>query len=93
MEKELERLVVKKVIELVQFAEWAAPIVPVFKKNGSVRICRDYKVTVNRCAKTDKYPLPPIEDIFAALSGGQTFTKLDLANAFLQLPLEDKSRN
>ena len=93
VEKELERLAEEKVIEPVQFSEWAAPIVPVFKENGSVRICGDYKVTVNRFAKTEKYPLPRIEDLFAALSGGQSFTKLDLANAYLQLPLEDKSRN
>ena len=93
VEKELEKLVEEKVIEPVQFSEWAAPIVPVFKENGSVRICGDYKVTVNKFAKTEKYPLPRIEDLFAALSGGQAFTKLDLANAYLQLPLEDKSRD
>ena len=47
---------------------------------------------MNKYAKTEEYPLPRIEDLFAALSGGQEFTKLDLANAYLQLPLEDKSR-
>ena len=52
----------------------------------------DYKVTVNKYAKTEEYPLPRIEDLFAACLGGQEFTKLDLANAYLQLPLEDKSR-
>eukprot|EP00731_Ephydatia_muelleri_P035630 Em0143g4a len=74
-----------------QFSEWAAPIVPVCKPNGSLRICGDYKVTVNKYAKTEEYPLPRIEDLVAALWGGQEFTKLDLANAYLQLPLEDKS--
>ena len=93
VEKELEKLVEEKVIEPVQFSEWAAPIVPVFKENGSVKICGDYKVMVNKFAKTEKYLLPRIEDLFAALSGGQAFTKLDLANAYLQLPLEDKSRD
>ena len=92
VERELERLVQDKVIEPVQFSEWAAPIVPVVKSNGSLWICGDYKATVNKYAKTEEYPLPRIEDLFAALSGGQEFTKLDLANAYLQLPLEDKSR-
>ena len=91
-ERELERLVQDKVVEPVQFSEWAAPIVPVVKPNGSLRICGDYKVTVNKYAKTEEYPLPRIKDLFAALSGGQEFTKLDLANAYLQLPLKDKSR-
>ena len=50
VEKELEKLVEEKVIEPVQFSEWAAPI-PVFKENGSVRICSDYKVTVKKFAK------------------------------------------
>ena len=92
VEKESEKLhvVEEKVIEPVQSSEWAAHIVPVFR---SIRICGDYKVTVNKFAKTEQYPLPRIEDLFAALSGGQAFTKLDLANAYLQLPLEDKSRN
>ena len=85
-------MVQDKVIEPVQLSEWAAPIVSVVKPNGSVRICGDYKVTVNKYAKTEEYPLPHIEDLFAALSGGQEFMKLDLANAYLQLPLEDKSR-
>ena len=46
VEQELERLQNTGVIELIQFSEWAAPIVPVVKKDRSVRICGDYKVTV-----------------------------------------------
>ena len=62
------------------------------KRDGTVRLCGDYKLTVNRVAKIDSYPLPRIEDLFAKLSGGKTFTKLDLAHAYLQLVLEEKSR-
>ncbi len=51
---ELDRLSNAEVIESVEFAEWAAPIVPVVKTDGSIRICGDYKVTVNRAAKLDK---------------------------------------
>ena len=56
VEAELERLQQQGTIEPVQFSEWAAPIVPVVKSDNSVRICGDYKVTVNRVAKLDKYP-------------------------------------
>ena len=76
----------------MQFSDWAAPIVPVLKQDGSVRICGDYKITVNQAAKTDSFPLPRIDDLFASLSGGQTFSKLDLAHAYQQIELEEESK-
>ena len=92
IEKELDRLVEQGVIEPICYSEWAAPIVPVLKKDGTVRICGDYKLTVNQAAKIDSYPLPKISDLFASLAGGQTFSKLDLANAYLQTPLDEASQ-
>ena len=38
-------------------SDWAAPIIPVLKPDGSIRICGNYKVTVNKAAKQDMYPL------------------------------------
>ena len=55
---DLEQVQCEGVIELVEFLEWAAPIVSIVKANGSLRICGDYKVTVNFASKLDKYPLP-----------------------------------
>ena len=92
VEAELTRLQDKGVISPVQFSDWAAPIVPVVKSDGSVRICGDYKLTINVVSKTDAYPLPRIEDIFASLAGGKYFTKLDLAHAYQQVPLADVSK-
>lgn len=63
VETELSRLEGQGVIEPVTFSDWAAPIVPVVKRDGTVRICSDYKLAVNTVAKTDSYPLPRIEDI------------------------------
>ena len=79
-------------IEPVSFSDWAAPIVPVVKGDGTIRICGDYKLTVNAVAKTDSYPLPRIEDIFASLSNGKTFTKLDLAHAYQQIPVAEDTK-
>ena len=93
VEKELDRLEKEGIIEPVQFSEWAAPIVPVRKKDGSVHICGDYKLTVNKVAEPDTYPIPKIEDLFAALEGGQTFTKLDLAHAYQQIELDEDSKD
>jgi len=76
------------VIEPITFSEWTTPIVLVLKKDGKVRICEDYKVTVNQAAKVDSYPLPKIHDLLASLVGGKTFSKLDLANAYQQIPLD-----
>ena len=67
-------------------------MVPVVKRDGSVRLCGDYKITVNKIAKFDSYPLPRIDDLFVSLSGGSAFTKLDLAHAYLQVPLDAESK-
>ena len=93
VENELNRLQKENIIEHVQFSEWAAPIVPVMKPNESVRICGDYKLIVNRVAKLDGYPLPRIEDLFARLASGKKFTKLDIAHAYQQIPLDEESKN
>ena len=73
---ELDRLKKEGIIQPVEFSDWAAPIVPVLKQDGSVRICGDYRMTINQGSRTDTYPIPRIQDIFAKLSG-QTFTKLE----------------
>ena len=51
VDKELERLESMGVLEKVEFADWAAPIVPVLKDDGNVRICGDYKMTINKASK------------------------------------------
>ncbi len=91
VENELDHLEKEGVIEKVQAADWAAPIVPVMKQDGSVQICGDYKLTANRAAKTESYPLPKIEDIFS-LSGGKLFAKLNLAHAYNQIELDQSSK-
>ena len=93
VEAELERLEAEGIIEAVRYSDWATPIVPILKKDGSIRICGDYKITVNRVAKIDSYPIPKIEDLYTNLVGGKMFSTLDLSNAYLQMPLEEESKN
>ncbi len=71
VEDELARLEKEGIITVKQFSEWAAPIVPVPKEDGSVRICGDYKVTANKVVKVDSHLIPRIEDLFTAISGGE----------------------
>ena len=80
IEQEIDWLVDTGVIEPVRFAEWATLIVPTVKKDGSIRLRGDYKVTLNRETLTESYPLPWIEDMLASLAGGTSFLKLDLAH-------------
>ena len=92
IEKKLDRIEVNRVLERVNTSRWAAPIVPMPKLDGTVRLCGDYKVTVNPHLLVDQYPLPKPDDIFATLAGGKTFLKLDLANAYQQVVLDESSR-
>lgn len=65
---------------------------PVPKKNGRFRICGDYKVSVNPALDVEQYPLPKPQELFATLAGGKLFTKLDISQAYMQLPLEEESQ-
>ena len=69
----------------MEYFEWASQIVPVKKSDGSIRICRNYKVSINIVAKRDKYPVPKTEDRLATLNGGKRFSKLASSHAYLQL--------
>ncbi|KAL5500514.1 hypothetical protein EMCRGX_G012092, partial [Ephydatia muelleri] len=70
VEKELDRLEQEGVIKKVDHSEWAAPIVVVPKGDGQIRICGDYKVTVNGVLDVDQYPLPKPEDLYTRLPFG-----------------------
>ena len=91
VEQELNRLEEKGILRKVSHSDWAAPIVPVPKKDGKVRVCGDYKVTVNPSLDVDQYPLPKSEDLFATLANRKTFSKLDLSQAYQQMVLDEKS--
>ena len=62
----------------MEFSEWAAPIVPVLKPDNTIRLCGDYKVTVN-------------QGISAKLAGGKKFSKFDMSYAYRLLLLDEES--
>ena len=92
VEDELYRMQDAGIIRPVEFSEWAAPIVPVLRSTSAVRICGNYKVTINRAVKVDKYPIPNLSDLFTQLSGGTVYTTLDMSHAYLQVVLDEESR-
>ena len=83
IELEIERMVKNNILEPVDVSEWATPIVPVIKEDSSIRICGDYKMTVNQVSQLDNYPIIEI-------SGCNKFAKLDLKHTHQRMLL-DKS--
>ena len=67
-------------------------LVPVLKRDRSVHLCSDYKLTVNKVAKLDNYHLPRIEGLFAKLSGGTKCTTVDPRHTNNQIPLDEESK-
>lgn len=92
---ELDRLVDLGILKKVNHSHWASPIVVVekgFGKNKKIRICGDYKVSVNPVTQTEHYPLPNINDLLAMIGKSKYYTVLDLKNAYQQLELSNTAK-
>ncbi|GFU78120.1 retrovirus-related Pol polyprotein from transposon 412 [Trichonephila clavipes] len=76
VENEIDRLEKEGIIEKVDSSEWATPVVPVVKSDGSIRLCADYSVTLNPNLIVPQHPLPRLDEIFGSLNGGKQFTKI-----------------
>ena len=73
IEKDLICLEKMGAIEKVKYSDWATPIVPVPKPDGTVRVCSDFKITVNPMLHVDQHLISKAEDLFATLAGGKKF--------------------
>lgn len=89
VEAELERLEKENVIEKVGTSSWGTPVM---KPNGGVRLCADYKITINKFLEDYNHPLPRVEKLFVALQGGKLFSKIDFVNAYNQLELCEETQ-
>lgn len=70
---------------------YASPIVIVRKKDGSLRLCVDYRQLNNR-TRRDSFPLPRIEESLDALCGARWFSTMDLASGYNQVPVAEADR-
>ncbi|GFX65911.1 uncharacterized protein K02A2.6 [Trichonephila clavipes] len=92
VENEIDRLEKEGIIEKVDSSEWATPVVPVVKSDGSIRLCADYSVSLNPNLIVPQHPLPRLDEIFGSLNGGKQFTKLDFKHAYLQMKVHPDSQ-
>lgn len=92
VDAEIDAMLKNGTIEPVDTSEWATPLVIVPKPNGKIRVCADYKVTLNPALLVDRYPLPRVEDLFAQLNGGEQFSKIDMSAAYNQIELDKTSQ-
>lgn len=70
---------------------WSSPVVPIRKKDGTVRLCIDYR-KLNKVTIPDKFPVPNLSDSIFGLHNTKFFTSLDLVRGYYQIPIDKESR-
>nr|KYP51242.1 Transposon Ty3-G Gag-Pol polyprotein [Cajanus cajan] len=86
LKKQLEELLEKQFIR-PSVSPWGAPVLLVKKKDGSFRLCVDYR-QLNKFTIKNKYPLPMIDDLMDQLRGATVFSKIDLRSGYHQIKVK-----
>ena len=68
---------------------WGAPVIFVKKKDGTLRLCVDYR-DLNKATIRNRYPMPCIDDLFDQLKGASVFSKIDLRSRYHQLRIKEE---
>eukprot|EP00253_Pinus_taeda_P008878 PITA_08878 len=68
---------------------WGAPVIFVKKKDGTLRLCIDYR-DLNKATIRNRYPMPRIDDLFDQLKGASVFSKIDLRSGYHQLRIKEE---
>ena len=93
VENEIQKLMVRYFINLVTSSpKWVSPSVCVPKKNGDIRLCVDMR-EVNIAIIRNYYPIPTLDEILYLVIGAKIFSKLDLAQGYHRIVLDEKSRD
>ncbi|RXN34374.1 gypsy-16 si [Labeo rohita] len=89
---ELKQLLDIGIIEPVDASPWVSNLVVAQKKSGALRVCADLRA-LNKAVIPDRFPLPTSEELIAQFHGSTVFSKLDLRQGYLRVPLHPSSRN
>ena len=85
---QLQELFGKKYIRL-SVSPWGAPVLFVKKKDGTLRLCIDFRQG-NKVTVKNKYPLPRIDDLFDQMRGADVFSKIELRSGYHQVRIKDE---
>ncbi len=72
-------------------SEWSSPVVIVPKKDGTLRVCIDFR-KLNAQSRFDAYPMPRIDDLLERIGQARYITTLDLCKGYWQVPLDNDSK-
>ena len=89
--EELDSMEEQGILQKVESSEWGTPIVAV-QRGNKVRICGDYKSTLNKALESQIYPLPTTEDCFNKMTGGTKFSVIDIKSAYNNLMIRESDR-
>lgn len=89
LKKELDKLLALNFIRPSN-SPWSSPVLFVKKKDGTLRLCVDYRA-LNKVSKSDKYPIPRIDELLERLSTAKIFSRMDLASGYHQIRMKPES--
>ena len=90
--EQLRSMLAKNVIR-ISSSPYAAGIVIALKKDGTLRLCIDYRLLLNKITIKDKFPLPRIDDTIDALYGARYFSTLDLLSGYWQIEINEADKH
>ncbi|XP_054289212.1 uncharacterized protein K02A2.6-like [Macrosteles quadrilineatus] len=88
---DLDKLEQDKIITKIESCDWGSPLVVVPKPDGTLRLCADFKVTVNPQLYDSHYPIPRIDETLHKLRNAKFFCTLDLFKAYLHIGVDEES--
>lgn len=91
VDEQLDWMIERGIIQWASHSPWAAPLVMVRKRDGSMRMCVDYR-WLNDVTSKDSFPLPHVADILDSTGGCSMFSTIDLASGYYQVPIKETDR-